>query len=90
MDNMDNSKVCQKHKSHQKTNTNSQKSKQSESWIVFIQFSVFFSSMFLLFYNYSIFLSPPIVSGSLKSKDSGLSPEPSYEKYHAGSDFMVS
>lgn len=48
---MDISKVC-KHKSHQKTNTNSQKSKQSESRRVFIQFfahSIF--SMFLLFSN---------------------------------------
>lgn len=35
------------------------------------------------------------ITGSLKSKDSGLSPEPNFEKYHEderfrGSDFLVS
>lgn len=74
---MDNSKSC-KHKNHQKTNTNSQKSKQSECSRVFIQFSMntkkFPFSMFLLFSNFLSTFHP--APGSLKSKDSGLSPEP--------------
>lgn len=85
---MDNSKVC-KHKSHQKTNTNSQKSKQSELRGVFIQSSrkTKFSSDSSCFYCFPIFR----LAGSLKSKDSGLSPEPNYDKYPCeGSDFLVS
>lgn len=89
---MDNSKVC-KHKSHQRTNTNSQKSKQSESVQVFIQISMDLwpSPCFYCFATFFHFFkfSPP--TGSLKSKDSGLSPEPSYDKYPSESgEFLVS
>lgn len=89
---MDNSKVC-KHKSHQKANTNSQKSKQSESVQVFIQISMDLwpSPCFYCFATFFHFFqfSPP--TGSLKSKDSGLSPEPSYDKYPSESgEFLVS
>lgn len=45
--------------------------------------------MFLLF-SKLIFSSFP-VTGSLKSKDSGLSPEPNYDKYPSESgEFLVS